>query len=127
MLCLARIAMSYEFNAIGTRVIRQLLPIPFILAFMLSVVLISILLFPAKKLQRQVLSATQPQEITLYYLKQLVERYPNKNPLRIALAEQEINSYHWSDAEEQLNILEKNSQLQIDVSLLRFRLEYTKA
>lgn len=119
--------MSYEFNAIGARVIRQLLPIPFILAFMLSVILISILLFPAKKLQRQVLSATQPQEITLYYLKQLVEYYPNKNSLRIALAEQEINSYHWVDADEQLSILEKNPQLKIDVRLLRFRLEYTKA
>ncbi len=119
--------MNYESTANNIKTKTGILSWWFILIFVVCVSIISALFFPIKTLPDTVLTISQPQAITLYYLQQLVPLYPERYSLRIALIQQEIGIYDWIAAEHQISLLEKDSAMANEARLLRFQIKYTQA
>jgi hypothetical protein len=119
--------MTYKLAASDINTSNKLVSNGFIILFTLGVIFISMLFFPIKTIRHQVLKVTQPQAISLYYLKTLVKLYPKQGPLRLALIKQYIGLYQWMAAETEIEYLKQNPDMQIDAKLLTFQLQYTKA
>ncbi len=119
--------MTYEspvdINMEGDRLLSRW----FISLFIISTLFICVLLYPAKTIRHQVLNATDPQPIVLFYLTQLLQRHPNDAMLHIAMAQQLIGLYHWSSAEKEINWLAAQPNYLVETRLLRFQLHYTEA
>lgn len=103
------------------------LPWPFVVAFVAVSLALFAVMFPQHSLRHLVLTITQPQKITYYYLVQLIQYYPQDQGLHIALIQQEIGLHHFAAAKEHIGALEKESALKDKLAMLQYQLQYAQA
>lgn len=120
--------MSYESSVSENQTYSTILfPLWSICLFVVTMLFVAWLLFPSKTLSRQVLASDAPQEITLFYLEQLVKLEPTVSSYHAALAQQYIWKGDWALASQQIDQLVVDPSYAVPIKLLRFEIALGQA
>lgn len=108
----------------------EFIKVPELFTFLIIFVFLFIIFYPWS-LFKQVLAYEEPQAVTLEYLQNLLEQYPNSSELTMAIINQEIGMDRLDQAESQINELIKSGKVNQDMNWnivwLQYQLQFKKA
>jgi hypothetical protein len=117
--------MKYNYT-VKQESIDRLIPLKFIFIFSGVMILMFVGFFPGFSLKKELLSPFDSTVISLYYLNRYVADHPTDIEMRVALAQQEIEQYHFDKAKVQIETLKQTKAASYEPQLLTFYMTYTQ-